>query len=180
VLAVSISYAYFKRNVIQNGDDTETNITTGLLNVDFLTSQYITNSNAILIEDKDAYNLADKSNFSVERSENNTVEEVYYTLKLSNIEITDNLKSHYFKWRLYETADVTKDTQALSEGDFTTINTDNNTLSLYDVKIPLAKDAVDEFTLIIWLSNDENKNQTELLKGSFNAKVEVTAVNVAD
>lgn len=178
IIAVSITYAFFSRNVTQTGDDTETKITAGKLDVDFVTTQYITNTDAKLINDTDAYSLADRTAFSVTRSAENTVEKVYYTLKLTDIDITENLKSEYLKWQLYDTDVVSASTKPLSSGDFTTIT--DNTLDLYTSKISLAKEVTHNFVLLVWLSNDENKNQTELLKGSLNAKVEVTAVNVSD
>lgn len=184
VLAISLTYAYFTRNLYRSGGDPETVVETGKLDVDFQTSQYITNTNATLINDEDAYLNADKTIFSVARSEYNTVQYVYYTLQLVDIDISDNLKSPYLKWRLYETADITAETEALSNGDFTELSCEEDadgnetcTMDLYSTKIPLAKEAIDDFTLIIWLSNDEEKNQTELLKGTVSAMVQVTAVN---
>lgn len=178
IMAVSITYAYFSRNMTQTGDDTETKITAGKLDVDFITTAYISNKDAKLINDNEAHSLADRSSFSVTRSADNTVEKVYYTLKLTEIDITDNLKSEYVKWRLYDTDVISAATEPLSFGDFTTIT--DNALDLYPTKISLAKEVTHNFVLLVWLSNDENKNQTELLKGSLNAKVEVTAVNSAD
>jgi len=184
VLAISLTYAYFTRSLNIVGEDPETIVETGKLDVDFQTSEYITNTNAVLINDEDAYLNADKTIFSVARSEFNTVEYVYYTLQLKNISISDNLKSSYLKWKLYETADITAETEALSSGDFTSLDCEEDdegvetcTMSLYDTKIPLAKNVTDDFTLIIWLSNDENKNQNDLLQGNFSAVVQVTAVN---
>ncbi len=178
VMAVSLTYAYFSRNVSQVGDDPTTTITTGKLDVDFLTSEYIINTDAQLVDDEEAYILADRSSFSVSRSKDNTVDKVYYTLKLVDIDITDNLKSSYLKWRLYDTADVTSSTEPINYGDFS--NFENNSIELHATKIALPNDVTHNFVLIIWLSNDETKNQTELLKGSLSVKVEVTAVNVED
>lgn len=175
VLAISFTYAYFSRNVTQSGVDPKTDVETGLLDVNFTTSEYISNTNAKLINDDEAYLLADKTVFSVSRSEANTAERVYYTLSLVNINISDNLKSPYLKWSLYETTDITESTEPLSSGTFE--NLEGNVINLYDTKIPLAETAIDDFVLLIWLSNDDSKNQTELLEGTISAKVQVTAVN---
>ena len=184
VLAISLTYAYFDRELDQTAGDPVTDVETAKLDVDFLTSKYISNTNAYLIDDENAYIDADKTVFSVTRSESNTVQYVYYTLQLVDIKISENLKSPYFKWRLYETSTIDKTTEALSEGDFSDlvcekVNEENETctLELYDTKIPLAKNALHDFVLIIWLSNDEEKNQIELLEGNFSAMVQVTAVN---
>lgn len=177
IIAISFTYAYFSRNVTQTGDDSSTNMQTGVLAVDFVTGEYIANTNAMLIYDDEAYQKADKSIFSVERSELNTVERVYYTLDLVDISITDNLKSKYLKWRLYETQEITETTEALSEGDFLDIV--DNKIALYSTKIPLAKNAKHNFTLLIWLSNDDETNQNDLLQGTISAKIQVTAVNEA-
>jgi len=184
VIAVSFTYAYFSRSISTNGKNTETVVETGLLDIDFATSAYITNSNATLINDDNAYLDADRTVFSVARSKLNTVEYVYYTLQLVDIDISSNLKSLYLKWSLYETTDITSETTPLSSGDFSELECFDDeeenevcTLSLYDTKIPLAKNVTDDFTLIIWLSNDENKNQTELLKGEISGRVQVSAVN---
>lgn len=176
VMAVSLTYAYFSINYTKQTNDPTTDVETALLDIDFETSQYISNDNAMLINDNDAYNDADKTIFSVTRSEYNTVEKVYYTLSLVDVEISPNLDSPYLKWRLYDTHDITSDTEPLNFGTFE--NIENNTISLYDVKIPLADGVKDNFVLLIWLSNDENKNQIELLNGTLSAKVQVTAVNV--
>lgn len=175
VLAISFTYAYFGKSFTQSGTDPKTDIETGLLDIDFVTSQYISNSDGKLINDDEAYLLADKTIFSVSRSEANTTQRVYYTLSLVDINITDNLKSPYLKWSLYETTDINDSTEPLSSGTFE--NLDGTVMSLYDTKIPLAETAVDDFVLLIWLSNDESKNQTELLEGTITAKVQVTAVN---
>lgn len=175
VCAISFTYAYFGKNITQTGNDPKTDVATGILDVNFETSQYISNLDAKLISDEEAYSLADKTIFSVSRSEANTAKRVYYTLSLVDINITDNLKSPYLKWSLYETTDITQDTEPLSSGTFEDLS--GNVLSLYDTKIPLAETAVDDFVLLIWLSNDVDKNQTELLEGTISAKVQVTAVN---
>lgn len=175
VLAISLTYAYFSKKVVQNGDDPVTNVQTGVIDVDFTTSEYISNSSAKLINDNEAYLLADKTVFSVSRSALNTVEKVYYTLSLVDINISDNLKSQYLKWRLYETTDITDSTKPLSSGTFE--NLEGDVMDLYNTKIPLAKDVIDEFVLLVWLSNDESKNQIDLLEGKISAKVQVTAVN---
>lgn len=183
-IAISLTYAYFARKLLINGENTETTVEAGLLDVDFLTSEYISNTDAKLINDVDAYKEADKTIFSVSRSEKNTVEYVYYTLQLVDINITENLKSPYLKWSLYETKEIDSSTASLSSGDFSDLTcvtnedeTETCKMELYDTKIPLAKNVTDEFVLIIWLSNDDNVNQNSLLKGSISGKVQVTAVN---
>lgn len=175
IFAISLTYAYFSRNVTKNGDDPQTDFSTGVLDVDFLTSQYISNSDAVLIYDDEAYELGDKSTFSVTRSNLNTVEQVYYTVSLVDIDITDNLKSEYLKWRLYDTTEITATTEALSEGDF--LDIEDNKIELHNTKIALAKNVTHNFTLLIWLSNDDAVNQNNLLEGTIKAKIEVTAVN---
>lgn len=180
LLGISLTYAYFSRYYSVEGEEPKTNVETGKLDVDFLTSEYINNKNAKLIDDGSAYTQAEKTHFSVTRSSLNTVEQVYYTLQLVDIKISNNLKSSYFKWRLYETTEIDADTEPLNYGDFKDINCDDDsvcTLDLYDTKIPLASTVTDDFVLLVWLSNEESKNQTELLNGDFSAKVQVTAVN---
>ena len=184
LLGISLTYAYFARDFSIEGEEPETVVETGKLDIDFITSEYIKNDDAKLIDDSVAYREADKTQFSVTRSALNTVEYVYYTLQLVDINISDNLKSPYLKWRLYETADITADTKPLNYGDFSDLNCFTNeegketcAMDLFDTKIPLAKTVTDDFVLLIWLSNDDSKNQTELLKGNISAKVQVTAVN---
>lgn len=176
VLAISLTYAYFSRNVNQIGEDPDTTVVTGKLDVDFTTTEYITNTNAMLINDDDAYNEADKTVFSVTRSKDNTVKRVYYNLSLVNINISDNLKSPYLKWRLYDTDTITSDTEPLNEGDFDGLLGD--TINLYDIPIAMPEGVTHNFVLLVWLSNDKEVNQTGLLDGSFSAKVKVTATNV--
>ena len=176
ILAVSITYAYFARLKVVTGDTPETTVTSGLLDVDFTTSKYISNTNAKLINDDVAYTQADKTIFSVIRSSKNTTNNVYYTISLTDINISDNLKnSPYFKWALYNTNNVKATSVPISKGNFKNVSDGN--LSLYTKKLPLAKDAKHNYTLIVWLSNDPDVDQESLLNGSFEAKVQLTVTN---
>ena len=86
-----------------------------------------------------------------------------YNIFITELNISDNLKSSYLKWSLYN-----GDTSVAS-GTFENIGT-KTTLNLKE-NITINKGSTDSYVLYIWLSNDPVNNQTQLLNGSFSGKV---------
>ena len=176
LLTFSVSYAFFAKKTVKNGSETKVDVTSGKLNVDFITSEYITNDNAKLVNDNEVYINADKCVFDIERASDNTTEDVYYVIDLVDINISDNLKqSTYFKWALYDSNTLDSSSVPIVKGNFT--NLTDNKLSIINTPVSLPKDITHAYSLLIWTSNDESTLQNELLEGTFNAKVMVTAVN---
>jgi hypothetical protein len=173
MLIGTLSFAYFSI-VFDNDDKTGADIITGKLSVDFVTGEYINNSSMWPINDSDVLSGGDKSVFSVTRSSDNTVDNVYYIISLGDIVITENYKSADIKWSLYDTASPTSETAPISSGSFADLNTDS--IQLTQTKISLPKNVTHTYSLFIWISNSEENNQTQLLNGQISGTINITAV----
>lgn len=174
LLGVSLTYAYFVRKVESNGSDTKTEVISGMIDVDFETTEYINNSDTWLINDSEVISKGDKNVFSVKRGANSTVDDVFYNIYMTNISITNNLKSSYFKWRLYNVENPTIDTAAVAEGNFSSIG-NNTKIQLNQAKINLPDGINHKYVLYVWISNDNNIIQNEMLEGTFEAKILIEA-----
>lgn len=174
LIGISATYAFFSRKVIKNGEDSKTNVQTGVLNVDFLTNEYINNSKAELIEDSEIFTKADKSEFTVKESEESTADNVRYNLYLDIENISDEFKSEYVKWALYNESNPTSESVALSHGNFKDIG-DLTKIKLNQTNIELLENETHSYTLYLWLSYSETDNQNELLQKRINVKVSVEA-----
>lgn len=160
--AFYFSYAYMTATV--NGTANATNINAGTLTVDFATSAYISNTNLLLINDTDRATKADKTSFTVSNSGNVSAN---YVLSLTELTISDNFKSSYFKWELL------KNGTAIYSGNFTSAVTGTE-FTLTSSAQTIAVSATDSYVLRIWLS-ESGTDQTSLTNGSFSAKVKMTA-----
>lgn len=174
-LISSLSYAYFSMNFEKNKENTKANVIAGKLDVVFETSEYISNSDVWLVNDADIFTDADKSVFTVKRSESSTVEDVYYNIYIDELEITENLKDEDVKWRLYNVENPTSETLSIAEGNFNNIGNITN-IQLNQARIYLPKNTTHTYTLYMWFSNDENVNQLELLNGNLNCRIKLLAI----
>ena len=105
------------------------------------------------INDEDVFTDGEKSLFSVTRSANNTVDNVYYNITLEDITITDNYsESSDIKWKLYNTSNPTSSDTPISSGTFSGITT-SSTIQLNSQRISLPKNVTHNYSLFIWISN---------------------------
>lgn len=169
-----LSYAYFAV-VFDNDDETTVTAETGKLAVDFITGEYIDNDSMWPTNDEDIFSGNDVSEFTVARSSDNTVSNVYYNIYLEDINITSNYKSAYVKWKLYNVENPTSSSTPIGEGTFQNIG-NNTSLQLNQNRITLPDNVTHHYTLYIWISNDANNLQNDLLNGSLEAKVAIIAV----
>ena len=175
IVAFGLTYAYFSANVKNNDQAEETEIISGNLDIEFQTSQWINNTNMMLINDSDKNTEADKAIFTVKNIGN---VKSNYELYLTDIEISDNFKnSNYFKWELVITDGATNQDVTYT-GNFSGVS--NGRLKL----TPTAKtinvgNSIDNCVLKVWLSNDPDNNQLDLFNGSFQGRVELVAVAIA-
>ena len=129
------------------------------------TERVINAISAGLVSDADILTEADYTQFSVTLPSTAKVDSATYTLYLTELTITDNLKSNYVKWALYDG----NGTSEITNGTF--LNATTGTDLTIDTGISISKGETDSYRLYIWLSNDENVNQIDLLNGSLSAKV---------
>ena len=171
IIGLSLSYAYYLNTVEEvNPGNQGTNITSGELTMNFTTTQLINANSAGLINDAEVLTEADYTSFSVTLPSDADATEATYSLYLTELTITDNLKSNYVKWALYN-ADGSS---MITSGDF--LNATSGTNLTLQEGISISKGETDGYRLYIWLSNDPDVNQTSLLNGSLSAKVGFRAV----
>lgn len=164
IIGVSMSYAYFVNSVQEvNPDNKEVRISSGELVMNFASTRTINATAVGLINDSEITTTAEHTDFSVTLPSDAKVDSALYNIFITELNISDNLKSSYLKWSLYN-----GDTSVAS-GTFENIGT-KTTLNLKE-NITINKGSTDSYVLYIWLSNDPNNNQTQLLNGSFSGKV---------
>ena len=178
IIGLSISYAYYLNTIEEvNPENQGTNITSGKLSMNFATSQHIKATAAGLIDDDDVLDPSNNNftQFSVSFAEDNSVDSATYNLYLTEISMTQNFKNEDVKWALYNSSDV-----QVANGNFSaatlsstangdgTYNADNITLKN---DITISPGTTNSYKLYIWLSNDDQTNQIDLLNGTLNAKV---------
>ena len=178
IIGLSISYAYYLNTIEEvNPGNQGTNITSGKLSMNFTTSQYINATAAGLINDKDVLDPSNSNytKFSVSFADDNSVSSATYNLYLTEISMTKNFKNEDVKWALYNSSN-----SQIASGNFSaanlsstangdgTYNADNITLKN---DITISPGTTNSYKLYIWLSNDDQTNQIDLLNGTLNAKV---------
>lgn len=175
LLIGSLSYAYFSISFSKNKDDIKANVVSGKLAVDFETSQYIDNESLWPQNDSEVIGITDKTTFTVQRGDDSTVDNVYYVINLSDIEISDNYKSQYVKWALFDEEEPTSSSTPINQGNFSTLG-NNTSLQLTMQRVTLPDNVTHTYSLYIWISNSVDQNQLELLNGYVRGRVEVIAV----
>lgn len=167
IIGVSMSYAYFVNRVEEiNPENKDVLITSGDLVMSFASSRTINATAVGLINDADITAKAEHTDFSVTLPSDAKANSAVYRIYLTDLNISNNLKSADLKWSLYNGG------TSIANGDFASIGT-NTTLSLKE-NITINKGNTDAYVLYIWLSNDPDNNQTSLLNGSFSGKVGFT------
>ena len=145
--------------------------------MNFTTSQYINATAAGLINDEDVLDPSNSNytKFSVSFADDNSVSSATYNLYLTEISMTKNFKNEDVKWALYNSSN-----SQIASGDFSaanlsstangdgTYNADDITLAS---SVTITPGTTNSYKLYIWLSNDSQTNQIDLLNGSLSAKV---------
>lgn len=178
IIGLSISYAYYLNTIEEvNPDNQGTNITSGKLSMNFATSQYIKATAAGLINDADVLDPGNNNytQFSVSFADDNSVSSATYNLYLTEIKMTQNFKNKDVKWALYNSLN-----DQVANGNFSTATLSSTangdgTYNANDIalanNITITPGTTNSYKLYIWLSNDDQTNQIDLLNGSLSAKV---------
>ncbi len=156
VVTISVSYSYFAPHIINNTKDTK--VSTG--NVDLSIDDESINAVEIPpIYDEDYELLAIHKNFSViTKGSLNTCVNLYINIS----EISDELKSKYLKYKLiYD--------DKIIDGNFK--DAKSNEKLLIDNNIFMDSQSEKDFDLYIWVSYQENVDQTNLLKGKVKSSI---------
>ena len=176
LLVSGLSYAYFSIVFEKNKENTKAIVNAGKLDINFETSEYISNNNAWLVNDTDIFTSADKVIFTVSRNENSTVDKIFYNIYIDDLVISDNLKNADVKWRLYRELNPTESSSYIAEGNFELIGNET-TIQLNQAKIFLPENEIHEYTLYMWFSNDNDENQLNLLNGAISCRIKILAVS---
>ncbi len=157
-LGVSMSYLGTK---VSRAQIYPTNLKTGSLNLRIVDSK-LEDVFLTPIYDRDYYNSAYKKNFIVVSKDGslNSCTSIYLDIS----EISDELKSEYLKYKL-----VTED--GVFEGNFKNANTEEDLLLAGNIFIE--EGSKKEYSLYIWISYDDDIDQTYLLNKNFTSKVVV-------
>ena len=177
IIGISASYAYYVNMIqVRNPENQRTSVTSGELTMNFATTQYIKATAASLTNDADILSSNDYTSFSITLPADSDTEDASFSLYLTDIKMTQNFKSTYVKWALYNYSDT-----QVAKGDFSgvTLNSTTNTEVTYDATqnltlsedISISKGTTNSYKLYIWLSNDPDNNQIDLLNGKLSAKV---------
>ncbi len=166
-LLLGISYAYFL--AVIKGDETNVAGTaTNSFDINLITDDdgYITASNILPIESNEISTKANKGKFRVIAGANTNA--VNYSISLTDLAVSSNLRNSSFKWSLECINDSTKNTS----GDFSTASGSNmlllNGLTLYPSNY-------DDYIFRIWLQNDDSTDQTSMMNGTFTGKITIAA-----
>lgn len=178
VLGISTTYAYFTLNI--TGTPNLTTVGTGTLQIDSNLKTVTSVSNPNLIEKGTQADNAQSVSFYLENNSTKSIN-AKYNIYLTNITITKNFFSKYFKWELERNGSV------VYSGDFSTLenvgtSSDENNYTinkflLNSEEFTLNNGERDNLIFRIWLEND-NVDQTSLTRGSFSAKLFYEAVPV--
>ena len=155
VITISVSFAYFVPNFINNTKDTK--VSTGNLDL-VIDDESINEVEISPIYDNDYELMGIHKNFTViSKSSLNSCANLYINVS----EISDSLKSKYFKYKL-------KYDGRLVEGNFENANNNEKMLLINNVFLESLSEK--SFDLYIWVSYDENVDQTNMLKGQIKSK----------
>lgn len=171
IATIAVSYAIFTK--IVSGNDLSKNnvITAGIFDVEFENGQYIDNAKMYLINDDQVNIKAPYTSFKIKHSDRSNLVG-NYSLYLSFIELTDNLKSEDVKWRLSKIDNENE--EILNEGNLLNAKIDEDLMILPESNI-LHENETHSYVLRLWYSNDDFKDQIYLLNGKLNAKVKLVS-----
>ena len=166
IFLLGVTYAYFMPTIEGNKEASSVNVNAGNLELDFETSEYISNDSGELVKKENIETEADANNFKVVHTASSTVPAVY-DLYLQDISISPNLKSPDFQWQLL------KDNKVINSGDFSKIG-DNTNLKITLEEQTLQVGHEDNYTFRIWLL-ETDEDQSSLYSGTFSAKIGLSA-----
>ena len=186
VLGISVTYAYFTSLI--TGDASDTSVQTGNLQIEtnLETVGAINNTKLRLIDNSDIATSSEKVSFYVKNTSTSTISADYYVY-LTDISLSKNLYSSYFKWELLNGSESIasgdfanakrSDTAQSGEADNVTTTVENMSLNTEVIRIP--QNTTHNLIFRMWLENDSTTNQLDLINGNFSGKLYLEAVPVS-
>jgi len=179
--AFSLSRAYFTMNIIGNDTEDDVEIQNATVDLSLTSSKTMQDNNdkatLMLIDDDDRVGnaYAPYADFSLTSTSSSTIS-VTYNVYLTECKISSGFISAYFKWELVS-LDTSGTETAVASGDFsnaTSDTTDGITYQLTSSSVTIAPSSTQSYRLRVWLSNDDENDQSSLLSQTFSAKVQIT------
>ncbi|MBR1416912.1 MAG: hypothetical protein IJ572_03755 [Bacilli bacterium] len=164
-ITYGFSYAYFSVGIDGNDRVYQTVINAGNLELGFIDSQTINAQSIVFIGEDEVAAKSEKNTFDVKNIGN---VDASYELNVNVIEI-DKLNHEDFKWELLI------DGVSRNSGNFANV-VSGDSITITPNKLDLSPNSKNSFELRVWLQ-DANRNQIDLLNGSFRATVSLSAVN---
>ena len=124
-------------------------------------------SDVALIYDADYEMLALKKDFTINNSKNNICAKLYLNIE----ELSPNLKSEFFKYKI-ESKDNTQ------EGNFINAKIREKMIILDNFFIEKNKSL--DFDFYIWISKNDSVNQNDLTSGNMKSKIIIESKDVKD
>ena len=166
VASIGVSFSYFGANIIRNGVK-DTKVSTGSLELT-IDEKEISTYDISPIYDEDYEMIAYKKDFEIISSSTlNACANLYLDIK----EISDGLKSEYFKYELVSDDEI-------KEGNFLHAASGQELLLLDNIFIE--SKSVKNYSLYIWISYQEDVDQMNMLGTSINASLVVKGVDARD
>lgn len=172
VLSFSASYSYFSvtPNYATDEEERTTVVTTDYLDVNFTTSQYINNTNLLLVKPESVVNDAEKTTFNIAKKNGSTYN-IKYNIYLTDLVISDNMKTADFKW------DLLQNGVSIYSGNFVGAST-GDIFMLTAEPLLLSNETSASYELRVWLEETDS-DQSSLFNGSFKAKVGIDVYTVS-
>ncbi len=186
LLGTSLSYAYFTANISGRVEIEETTAARLDITSDLPESTTINNSQLQLIDQAEKETKSEKVEFSVTNANTSTVNGQYF-IYLTDIKLTKNLYSKYFKWELAKKEDngetilsngtfvdaERSDEPAADENNNVKTTAEEILLNSTGIRIPINHS--DNLVFRIWVENDTEVNQISLTNGSFQGRLRLEA-----
>lgn len=189
LLGVSASYAYYTANISGQAEINKKNAAQFDLNSTLNDSAKINNPKLELLDDTQKIAKAEKITFSVTNENTSTVNGKYFVY-LTDIKLSKNLYSEYFKWELVRItgdtesvmysgtfADAIREDNATENEDFN-VKTTTKEITLNSVALQITPGTTDNLLFRIWLQDDPNVNQVNLTNGSFEGRLRIEGTPV--
>ncbi len=167
-ILIGSSYAYYLAKISGSPSTIEGSAITDFsfaLNME--NGSYISESSLIPMSEEEALDSAPSGTFSVVAGNNNY--NIAYTISITDIAISDELKTDDFRWIL--TCTSCSDESKNATGDFSNIVNNEITLA---TDLIINKNSSDEYVLKIYLYDNPDVDQIGLLDKTFSGKVKAT------
>lgn len=166
VASIGVSFSYFGAHIIRNGES-NTTVSTGKVELS-IDEKEVSTYDISPIYDEDYEMIAYKKDFEIISSSTlNACANIYLNIN----EISDGLKSEYFKYKLVSNDEV-------KEGNF--LHASSNQELLLADNVFIESESVKNYSLYIWISYQDDVDQMNMLGTSINASLVVKGVDARD